>query len=71
MRKLLGKLAFKVAYAKSRAITWWSRIRLDRAQAVIERCGLTVVKLHRIAGTTYVVKADGSYWKLIENKKGK
>lgn len=43
---------------------WWAKRQLDRAQALIERCGLSVVKLHTVAGTTYLVNADGSAMRL-------
>lgn len=47
---------------------WWKRRQLDKAEALIESHGLSVVKLVKKAGTTYIVKADGSYLKLVPNK---
>ena len=46
---------------------WWKRRQIDKAQALIESYGLTIVKLHEVAGTTYVVNADGSYMKLVKS----
>lgn len=48
---------------------WWQRRQLDKAQSIIESYGLSVVKLHQIAGSTYVVNADGSYMKLVKGTK--
>lgn len=49
--------------------TWMAKRQLDRAQALIESYGLSVVKLVERAGTTYVVNADGTYLKLVKGKK--
>ena len=49
--------------------SWWRRKLLDMAQQRIESYGLTVVKLRKVAGTTYLVNADGSYLKLTKGKK--
>jgi hypothetical protein len=44
---------------------WLAKRRLDRAQALIEGYGLSiVVKLRQVAGTTYLVNADGTCLKL-------
>jgi len=43
---------------------WLAKRRLDRAQAVIEGYGLSVVKLKTVAGTTYLVNADGTAMRL-------
>lgn len=48
---------------------WWQRWRLDRAQALIESYGLSIVKMHTVAGTTYLVNADGTHLKLVRGKK--
>jgi len=48
---------------------WWQKRRLDSAQATIESYGLSVVKLHEVAGTTYLVNADGTHFKLVRGKK--
>jgi hypothetical protein len=48
----------------ARLRTWWRRKLLDWAQRQIESYGLTVVKLHTVAGTTYLVNADGSAMRL-------
>lgn len=53
----------------ARLRSWWRRKLLGLAQRRVESYGLTIVKLHEIAGTTYVVNADGSYWKLIKGRK--
>lgn len=45
-------------------LTWWKRRRLDRAQDLIQSYGLSVVKFKDVAGTRYLVNADGSYSKL-------
>ena len=44
----------------ARIRSWWDRRRLDWAQSVINRFGLTVVKLHQVGTTTYLIDADGS-----------
>ena len=44
---------------------WWAKRRLDKAQSVIEGYGLAVVKIVTIAGTTYLVNADGTHLKLV------
>lgn len=44
--------------------TWWKIRRLDRAQYLIQSYGLTVVKIKVVAGTCYIVNADGSFMKL-------
>ena len=44
--------------------TWWKSRRLDRAQDLIQSYGLTVVKIKEVAGTCYIVNADGSFMKL-------
>lgn len=44
--------------------TWWKIRRLDRAQDLIQSYGLTVVKIKEVAGTCYIVNADGSFMKL-------
>ena len=51
--------------------TWWKRRRLDRAQNLIQSYGLAVVKIKEIAGTCYIVNADGSYMKLTAAKGAK
>jgi hypothetical protein len=43
---------------------WLAKRRLDRAQALIEGYGLSIVKLRQVAGTTYLVNADGTCLKL-------
>lgn len=48
---------------------WWTRARVERAQALLNRHGLTVVKIVHQAGTTYLVNKDGSYLKLVREKK--
>lgn len=47
---------------------WWKRRQLAKAEALIESHGLSIVKLVKTAGTTYIVKADGSYLKLVPGK---
>lgn len=55
-----------------RLIHWWRKRRMDRAQELIESYGLTVVMIKVVAGTTYLVNADGSNMKLVsEPRKGK
>lgn len=49
-------------------LTWWKRRRLDRAQDLIQSYGLSVVKFKDVAGTRYLVNADGSYSKLVMQK---
>ena len=48
---------------------WFAKRRLDRAQALIEGYGLSVVKLHQVGATTYLVNADGTYLKLVKASK--
>lgn len=48
---------------------WIAKRRLDRAQALIEGYGLSVVKLQHFSGTTYLVNADGTYLKLVKASK--
>lgn len=48
---------------------WWAKRQLDKAQALIERYGLTVVKVITLAGSTYLVKADGTHLKLVKGGK--
>jgi hypothetical protein len=43
---------------------WWRKRQLDKAQALIESYGMTVVKLQEVAGTTYLVNADGTAMRL-------
>lgn len=50
---------------------WLAKRRLDRAQALIERCGLTVVKLQTVAGTTYLINADGTAMRLAPARRRK
>lgn len=50
---------------------WLETRRLDKAQALIESYGLSIVKLKEIAGTTYIINADGSYMKLVAVKRVK
>lgn len=52
-------------------ITWWNRRKIDRAQALIEGYGLSVVKLQTVAGTMYLINADGSAMRLVATSKGK
>lgn len=52
-------------------ITWWKRRKIDRAQALIEGYGLSVVKLQTVAGTMYLINADGSAMRLVATSKGK
>ncbi len=47
---------------------WWKRRQLAKAESTIESYGLSIVKLVKMAGTTYIVKADGSYLKLVQGK---
>ena len=49
--------------------TWFRRKKLDWAQAHIESYGLSVVKIHEVAGTLYIVKPDGTHMKLVRGKK--
>ena len=51
-------------------LTWWKRRRLDRAQDLIQSYGLSVVKLKDVAGTRYLVNADGSFSKLAMPTRG-
>lgn len=50
---------------------WWLQRKLTRAQEVIERCGLSVVKFKDVAGTLYFVKPDGTSLKLAQDKRVK
>jgi hypothetical protein len=43
-----------------RAKQWLNAKLLDWAQATVNRYGLSVVKLQQVAGTTYLIDADGS-----------
>lgn len=49
--------------------TWFEKRRLDRAQALIESYGLTVVRLKEIAGATYLINADGTHLRLLGKSK--
>jgi hypothetical protein len=44
----------------ARVRTWLNAKLLDWAQATVNRYGLSVVKLQQVAGTTYLIDADGS-----------
>ena len=48
---------------------WLQKRRLDRAQELIERSGLSVVMFKHSGDTTYLVNADGTYLKLSKGKK--
>lgn len=43
--------------------------RLDRAQALIESYGLTIVKIQNVGDTKYLVNADGTFMRLVERRK--
>ena len=51
--------------------TWWKRRQIEKAQALIESYGLSVVKLQTVAGTIYLINADGSSMKLVATSKGR
>lgn len=49
---------------------WLQKRRMDRAQAMIESYGLSVVRMKTVAGTTYIQHADGELLRLVKVPRG-
>lgn len=55
-----------------RLFQWWRKRQMDRAQELLESYGLSVVMIKEVAGSKYLVSADGSHLKLVgQPPKGK